>query len=125
MYLVKRCSKPHITILTNSTLCCYRAQHKAQHLPLLQVIPTALTRLRWWRVCLDEAQMCDNPDRPASAMAAHLQAVHRWAVTGTPMSHDLRDMHGLLTFLRAEPLADATAQGLDVYGRPLLTAAPA
>ena len=69
--------------------------------------------------------MCDNPDRPASAMAAHLQAVHRWAVTGTPMSHDLRDMHGLLTFLRAEPLAGATARGVDVYGEPLLRAAPA
>ena len=93
---------------------------------LLQVIPTALTRLRWWRVCLDEAQMCDNPDRPASAMAAHLRAVHRWAITGTPMSDSLNDMHGLLTFLRAQPLTD---QGpgmrgwggpLSPYGEPLL-----
>lgn len=66
----------------------------------LQIIPTPLTRLRWWRVCLDEAQMVEGSG-PATAMAGRLQAVHRWAVTGTPMSQDARDLLGLLRFLQA------------------------
>ena len=84
----------------------------------MQVIPTALTRLRWWRVCLDEAQMVDNPSSPVSAMAAHLRAVHRWAITGTPMSHGLGDMRGLLTFLRAAPLCNLSARLLSAIGQP-------
>ncbi|KAK9793457.1 hypothetical protein WJX73_010752 [Symbiochloris irregularis] len=66
-----------------------------------EVIPTPLTRLRWWRVVLDEAQMVESPSSPATAMAAQLPAVHRWAVSGTPLSHDARDLVGLLSFLRA------------------------
>ena len=60
--------------------------------------------------------MCDNPGSPVSEMASHLQSVHRWAITGTPMSHDLRDMRGLLKFLRAEPLADVPASKLSPAG---------
>ena len=73
----------------------------ASHVGCVQVIPTPLTRLRWWRVCLDEAQMVEKTQAPATTMAAKLQTVHRWAVTGTPLSHDARDLLGLLTFLQA------------------------
>ena len=89
----------------------------------VQVIPTALTRLRWWRVCLDEAQMCDNPSSPASAMAGHLRAVHRWAITGTPMSHGLADMRGLLSFLRCAPLCNLGPKDLSPAGVRSLTQA--
>lgn len=65
------------------------------------MIPTPLTRLRWWRVCLDEAQMVENTRSPATDMAGRLTAVHRWAITGTPLSHDARDLQGLLNFLQA------------------------
>ena len=43
-----------------------------------QVIPTPLTRLRWWRVCLDEAQMVESTTAKAAEMALKLQTVHRW-----------------------------------------------
>ena len=45
--------------------------------------------------------MVENTRSPATTMAAQLPAVHRWAVTGTPLSHDARDLQGLLKFIQA------------------------
>ncbi len=45
---------------------------------LLQAAPTPLTRLKWWRVVMDEAQMVERPSH-AAAMARQLEATHRWA----------------------------------------------
>ena len=71
---------------------------------LLQVIPTPLTRLCWWRVCLDEAQMVETSTAKAAEMAGKLAARHRWCITGTPLSRGLEDLYGLMYFLRAAPL---------------------
>ena len=66
-----------------------------------QVVPTPLTRLRWWRVCLDEAQMVESSTAKAAEMALKLDAQHRWAVTGTPLSRGLEDLFGLLVRCRS------------------------
>ena len=66
-----------------------------------QVVPTPLTRLRWWRVCLDEAQMVESSTAKAAEMALKLDAQHRWAITGTPLSRGLEDLFGLL--VRTQP----------------------
>ena len=76
----------------------YRKKHR--------VVPTPLTALRWWRVCLDEAQMVHNGTAQAAQMAAQLPTIHRWCVTGTPIAHGLEDLYGLLRFLQAQPLDD-------------------
>lgn len=47
-----------------------------------------ISRLKWWRLCLDEAQTVETA-RMVSEMAQKLTAVHRWAVTGTPISKDI------------------------------------
>ena len=67
------------------------------------MVPTPLTRLHWWRVCLDEAQMVESSTAKATEMALKLRTRHRWAVTGTPLSRGLEDLFGLLAFLRCHP----------------------
>lgn len=80
----------------------------SRHVKRYSVIPTPLTRLTWWRVVLDEAQMVESSTAAAAAMARMVPAVHRWAVTGTPVSRGLEDLQGLFAFLGGpSPFADA------------------
>jgi hypothetical protein len=39
-------------------------------------------------------------------MMAILDSVHRWCVTGTPVTRRMEDLSAQLFFLRADPLAD-------------------
>jgi len=75
-----------------------------------EVVPTPLTRLCWWRVCMDEAQMVEGGRSgsvaAAAAMALKLQTHHRWCVTGTPVSRGVDDLYGLLLFLGARPFCE-------------------
>jgi hypothetical protein len=64
------------------------------------VFPTPLTRLTWWRVIVDEAQMIKGANAKAAQMASHLKMVNRWCVTGTPISKGLDDVYGLVKFLQ-------------------------
>ena len=66
-------------------------------------MPTPLTRMKWWRVCLDEAQMVENSSARATEMAKRLNAEIRWCITGTPIQRSLDDLHGLLRFLNLQP----------------------
>lgn len=67
------------------------------------VVPTLLTRVFWWRICLDEAQMVENNVVAAAEMALRLHGRHRWCITGTPIQRKLDDLYGLLRFLKASP----------------------
>ncbi|KAJ3207758.1 hypothetical protein HDU67_007260 [Dinochytrium kinnereticum] len=65
-----------------------------------------LVQIKWWRVCLDEAQMVESTVANASEMARLIPRVHPWCVTGTPLPHlELSDIEGLLTFLGVEPFS--------------------
>lgn len=68
------------------------------------VVPTLLTRIYWWRICLDEAQMVESTVvTAATEMALRLHSKHRWCVTGTPIQRKFDDLYGLLRFTKTSP----------------------
>uniref|UniRef100_A0A7S4JPA2 Helicase C-terminal domain-containing protein n=1 Tax=Odontella aurita TaxID=265563 RepID=A0A7S4JPA2_9STRA len=72
-----------------------------------RVVPSPLTSIDWWRVCLDEAQRIETPTAASARMALQLSARHRWCVSGTPVGRGkLDDLFGLLLFLGARPFGD-------------------
>ncbi|XP_055374394.1 E3 ubiquitin-protein ligase SHPRH isoform X2 [Condylostylus longicornis] len=82
----------------NKSPCNFRNSKKYMRMesPLLKVI--------WYRVCLDEAQMVESSNTKASQMVKLLPAVHRWAITGTPIQKSLEDIRGLFEFLDVNPV---------------------
>ena len=73
------------------------------------ILPSPLTSIEWWRVCIDEAQRVSTPTAKSAMMALRLTSVNRWAVTGTPVAKNkLDDIYGLMLFLDQQPWADRT-----------------
>ena len=52
----------------------------------------------WHAVILDEAQAIKNPDSQTTKAACALRAVHRLAVTGTPVENRLLDLWSIFSF---------------------------
>ncbi|KAL7531502.1 hypothetical protein ACHAXR_007093 [Thalassiosira sp. AJA248-18] len=72
-----------------------------------KVLPSPLTSVKWWRVCLDEAQRVEVPSAASARMAHKLLTDKRWCVTGTPIGDGhLDDLYGLLLFLSFKPFAE-------------------
>lgn len=42
-------------------------------------------QIRWWRVCMDEAQMIESGVSKSATLARLLPRVNAWGVTGTPV----------------------------------------
>ncbi|KAG5929576.1 hypothetical protein E4U42_005391 [Claviceps africana] len=89
-----------------------RAYHRAT---------SPLVKISWWRVCLDEAQMIENGYTQAALVARVLPRINAWSITGTPVKDDVKDLFGLLLFLRYEPYCSAPQawQGLVAKHRRL------
>ncbi|CRG87936.1 putative ATP-dependent helicase C144,05 [Talaromyces islandicus] len=75
-----------------------------RHEKRLKIRNTPRVGISWWRVCLDEAQMIENGVSNAARAARLIPRVNAWAITGTPIRKDMRDLLGLLQFLKYEPL---------------------
>ncbi|KAG6018325.1 hypothetical protein E4U43_003774 [Claviceps pusilla] len=75
-----------------------RAYHRAT---------SPLVKISWWRLCLDEAQMIENGYTQAALVARVLPRINAWGITGTPVKDDVKDLYGLLLFLRYEPYCSA------------------
>lgn len=43
-----------------------------------RVVPSPLTSIKWWRICLDEAQNVETPTASSARMALQLSSVHKW-----------------------------------------------
>lgn len=71
------------------------------------VLPSPLTSVKWWRICLDEAQRVEVPTAASARMARKLVTNKRWCVSGTPIGRgQLDDLYGLLLFLCLRPFDD-------------------
>ncbi|KAI2641841.1 SNF2 family N-terminal domain-containing protein [Hypomontagnella submonticulosa] len=68
-----------------------------------------LVRISWWRICLDEAQQVESGVSSAARLATLIPRVNSWGITGTPVKENVKDLWGLLVFLRYEPFASSMA----------------
>lgn len=99
------------------------SEHGLRQRKLYRVVPSPLLSIRWWRVCLDEAQRVETPTAASAQMALKLSAKHSWCVSGTPVHKgQLQDVYGLLLFLRLQPfdhplwfqaILDSKIRGID------------
>eukprot|EP01133_Synstelium_polycarpum_P003601 gene3601-4125_t len=63
-----------------------------------------LHNIYWWRIILDEAQVCKKTTQLFDALQ-NIQAVNRWCLTGTPVQNYLDEMFPHLHFLNVHPIA--------------------
>lgn len=82
-------------------------ERSRRHERVYQRPKSPLVQISWWRVCLDEAQMIENGFSQAATTARVIPRVNAWGITGTPVKDDVRDLFGLLLFLRYEPYASS------------------
>lgn len=52
-----------------------------------------LVQIRWWRVCMDEAQMIESGVSKSATLARLLPRVNAWGVTGTPVKDSVEGEH--------------------------------
>jgi len=66
-----------------------------------RVVPSPLSSIHFWRICLDEAQRVETPTAASARMARKLHSTNRLCISGTPIGRGrLDDLFGLLLFLQ-------------------------
>lgn len=65
-----------------------------------------LSKTKWYRIILDEAQIIRNRNAQSSIASAMLDSTYRWLLTGTPFTNGLPDLYPLLRFARLRPWND-------------------
>ena len=80
-----------------------RPDRNLRHKAKIDPPKSPLTQISWWRVCLDEAQMIESGISAAAQVARLIPRENAWAVSGTPLKKDHKDLFGLLLFLQYEP----------------------
>ena len=55
-----------------------------------------LLNIAWERLILDEAHQIRNPTSKTAKAICRIRAAKRWAVTGTPIQNEEKDMYSLV-----------------------------
>ncbi|KAI1084231.1 SNF2 family N-terminal domain-containing protein [Whalleya microplaca] len=61
---------------------------------------SALAKINWFRIVLDEAHEIRNRTTKQFQAIASITALHRWCLTGTPIQNSLEDLGTLVSFLK-------------------------
>jgi hypothetical protein len=74
----------------------------------LRALSPAIAGVEWLAAILDEAQYIKNPDSQTAQAARALRAVHRLALTGTPIENRLLDLWSIVGFAMPGALGNRT-----------------
>jgi SNF2 family DNA or RNA helicase len=61
---------------------------------------SALHGVEWSRIVIDEAQRIKNESTASFKAACNLRGGMRWALTGTPVENEIKDLHNLVKWCR-------------------------
>lgn len=67
---------------------------------------SALFRVHWERIVLDEAHLIRNHSTAIAKGCCDLRGTMRWGLTGTPIQNKHMDVYSMLKFLRVTPFDD-------------------
>ena len=107
-------SEIHYSGVTPDRSLRHEKKYERRQSPLVQIY--------WWRVVLDECQMVESGVSNAAKVAQLIPRTNAWAVSGTPLKKDAKDLLGLLIFLRYQPYCYSTQiwQRLVTRHKPVL-----
>lgn len=77
-------------------------RHESRTMKLL----SPLTRINWWRICMDEAQMVSTTKTNIYKMINKLNCVNKWAVTGTPIHKSIEDLLVHVNLFKLSPFSE-------------------
>ncbi|KAI6095022.1 SNF2 family N-terminal domain-containing protein [Pisolithus croceorrhizus] len=67
---------------------------------------SALFRVKWWRIILDEAHLIRNWAAKSTEACFNVVGKYRWCFTGTPIQNRVEDLYSMFKFLNVKPLGD-------------------
>ena len=112
--LIKRLLEHDIVLTTYHTLASeihysgVTSDRGLRHEKKYERRQSPLVQIDWWRVVLDECQMIESGVSNAGKVAQLIPRQNAWAVSGTPLKKDAKDLLGLLVFLRCDPYCNSS-----------------